>query len=1566
MASVSQAVQKFVIDLDIEGLSDLDGLTKALQGTTQAAKFTDISFKETVKSILNFTQASGRTINSVQGQIRAFSQLRNQTAIQSKFYNELTGRINRLNNEYATLVKSETQLGAIRTSNTRKDRRRRENMTGADLVSRALQPFGKRVRDEVKGSAVSQTISQINERLSQLSVTQDGYTEALTIATVKQNQYNAALARQESIARNLIEMDRAKHGRFMGGGWLSRITGEDYPKTGMGVEGRGGIRTRKFQRQGLWQMDPKLAQEPTWPLNLLGLGGKLGRSLQENNWFYKAPFLARNWAGRFLGSHTESRSWRAARDEPQMVPKISGSLGVDTYKSKYGTPGYLGGLQFPKSPAGFSAAISETSDVLNNLDYGSKEYGETLKRLGNLRQEEAKLIKASRTELEKKGDVQDRDQRRAEKLMARYGKPGAPGTIDPTTGARIGAGTAGRGGAIVPYQTIYGPHQRVSPLGAPTFATHGPMREISGFYQGITDLGMSKINKDIDLMGNSWEKAARDISKAAKAGDKSVNSLEKQRTLLGQLRNQMDPTSAGFRKITSRIQQLDKALGKANATGGRFRTNFAAIGGVLSAGLFGGPAGLIGGGVGALAGRARGLRGPELGGAAVTGGLIASQAAGAFQGIAQTATYASDIEKARIALRGITKDQDSYAFALEAAERATREFNIPQEDAIKGVTRLSAAVLGSGGNIHNATEAYINTIAAIKGTAGSADDARSAITAMVQIFSKGKVSAEELSGQLGERFPAAVTKFAKANNISTQELQASLKQGEVGLDMLSRFVESLGAEFIPLAREIAKSAEEAGARATVAWNDFRIAVGKSLKSVGAELQVITADLLTELLPLVKTIAQAGTLAIKSLLVVIKPLTSNLGGVLATMQALAGGTGVYALAKGFQLLSNITKMQLLRSIVTLKKQMRLLRLEMMLNPWFAAGVGITAIGMKLFQDKKALGNFIEEVKDGTRPLKEVRKELKNIDEILERWEGSGSNVDRAVKALEGTFGPIGSKDRLEEIRNQIAVSIGNRAKDEYDPLTPGEGGGDEDKKNPLVALKEEFSNTTLLIQNVWAQAFGHMENTLMNFLETGKMNFKAFARSIISDIMRMFVKAAILLPLMQALGLGGGGGGPFGIFSGGGKKKATSGTSGIGPFASGAQYGAALQGANTASYGPGSSQGFGLGTYGAGIPSGAAGWGFSKSSLSGAHRPLGSRLAESFDSPEPIFLPSAWSQGSGWESIADMDYASFGNNNPFTGNPHSIYEGIGTHGDFLPSNPAWHYQWGVNGSEQFPGGRRQLLDFWRRGYFSGPQIAAEPLPHPGHDTPQRPNPNTPPSSPWLPGKSPAPSRPNIFASIGNTLFGGPAMAHGTHPGSEGSLRELFQAASMGDRDAQMILYRHGYTDFYGPGLGAIYPGEMTPGLESSLGDFRSGQWGHFSWPEKDPGFTGAGEGYGEWLRKGDGLSGSSDDVKKWLMNFGINLWGPKEFASGGIIDRPTLSLMGENGPEAVVPLRRGSDGKLGLAGGSGSTVINVDVDAKGTKVQGEGNDAARLGKLIGAAIQAELTRQKRPGGMLSGA
>ena len=44
--------------------------------------------------------------------------------------------------------------------------------------------------------------------------------------------------------------------------------------------------------------------------------------------------------------------------------------------------------------------------------------------------------------------------------------------------------------------------------------------------------------------------------------------------------------------------------------------------------------------------------------------------------------------------------------------------------------------------------------------------------------------------------------------------------------------------------------------------------------------------------------------------------------------------------------------------------------------------------------------------------------------------------------------------------------------------------------------------------------------------------------------------------------------------------------------------------------------------------------------------------------------------------------------------------------------------------------------------------ADPLPHPSKDTRKKPNPNSPPSSPWLPGQSPAPSRKDIARGASN--------------------------------------------------------------------------------------------------------------------------------------------------------------------------------------------------------------------------
>jgi hypothetical protein len=85
------------------------------------------------------------------------------------------------------------------------------------------------------------------------------------------------------------------------------------------------------------------------------------------------------------------------------------------------------------------------------------------------------------------------------------------------------------------------------------------------------------------------------------------------------------------------------------------------------------------------------------------------------------------------------------------------------------------------------------------------------------------------------------------------------------------------------------------------------------------------------------------------------------------------------------------------------------------------------------------------------------------------------------------------------------------------------------------------------------------------------------------------------------------------------------------------------------------------------------------------------------------------------------------------------------------------------------------------------------------------------------------------------------------------------------------------------------------------------------------------------------------------------------ANGGPVKGGNSYIVGERGPELFSPGVSGMITPNHALGGSTNIVVNVD--ASGTSTEGDQANGEELGRLIGAAVQAELIKERRPGGLL---
>ena len=1185
-------VGKLTLKAVIDGFEDVQGLGKALKDISEKAKKTDKAFEITTKRIKEFGKATFKTNEGLKGQISAFEKLRGRTDFQGRAYKNLTLEINSLNKELRERLGLEKQIQAstgrrkgtitpgpgdvaflatgFDSVKSNEDFARRQSALQGLLLQRTFNDLNEKQKDFLnqvdltkkgtfdlrdfrsnpefkkviesinasfltaeqrlgkgKGKEITAKVladlksktGALNETQLQALSIQDrsnirskGYLEVLTKINAEEAAKTQILGAQNTSAANqiaqmeakklitdkLISQQKAQAKSFLyqrdKGTFLDNVIGPKGTARFYDPEGKAhvGYGTQTFREM------PGFVQRLMSIANMVGIKSPTYSMMQEElaggytKDFFKdktATYFPKN-VGEYRAS--DKKLQQAMFDFPFMGKKFP----VEPF-DPFGT----GKAQaYPKTDRGITAELQNLQSLLPDLVRGSDEWVKVTEMVEEKQKELNDSIKKGNEALKK---------RREEIAKA----------VNPKF------------------------NQKLLP----------PAKK--RFVSGDTGFSADQYGPQVETQAQLTKR----LQETLKARDLNINSIVKHKSKLEEIRNTLKPTSEAFRSVSKSILQADKALSKINAnkfSGANLRRAGQSI---LGAGFVGGPAGFLGAGIGA---GIEALRPDgDMAGGAITGGLVASQLIQPLTTfLSSSSTYASDIAKLEIALKKATGEGRNFQVALDTAALVTAKFNVPQEIATRGMTRLAAAVTGAGGTVEHAAIAFHNVTAAIKGTAGSSEDVKSAITAMVQIFSKGRVSAEELSGQLGERFPGAVTKFQQANKHiykSTEYLQDALKKGEVGLKQLWEFVMLLGDEYTSTAEKIGASDEEAGARAIVQMNALRIQLGQLLKPIGAQFQVIQAQMLEEMIPAIvlmgETLVNMGQFAITT----IKFVQKNFDDLRDTILIFGGGVllGTLMQSVSTAIAGGIT---LAKVIDGIRNAMIALNISSFVNPWVALAAGIIAAavavdrflnGTKKLEEKAASGDFgaIAEAKKMIKDLEQRNKDLMeqfntNFNNTLKTTPKPGSEMyELALEAYE---------EKVEKNRKLIesltkAIEEGDAAntqaqKDLIETLKatlddlPGIGGGDggEEFSGFMGGFKKWAEGIKPLMQeiaDVTASAFDKMASHLSNFITTGKLNFKEFARSVLADISRMIAKQMILNMISGMTG----GKGIMGLFGGGG-------------------------------------------------------------------------------------------------------------------------------------------------------------------------------------------------------------------------------------------------------------------------------------------------------------------------------------------------------------------------------------------------------------------------------------------------
>lgn len=212
------------------------------------------------------------------------------------------------------------------------------------------------------------------------------------------------------------------------------------------------------------------------------------------------------------------------------------------------------------------------------------------------------------------------------------------------------------------------------------------------------------------------------------------------------------------------------------------------------------------------------------------GGILA----GAFS-ISAMVGFASEVTQTTAKFQGL---RNSIKFASDTAQQGelsmqwlanlSKTYGLPLTELTEGFKTFQGAMMKTRFSANEVRTMFAQVSTGVTAMGLSSEDAKGTFLALGQIMGKGKVQAEELRGQIGERIPGAFAIAARAMGMTTSQLDKFMSDGKLlAEDFLPKFAAEMEKTFGEGAAANADSLSASLARASNAWTEMTLAVGNS-------------------------------------------------------------------------------------------------------------------------------------------------------------------------------------------------------------------------------------------------------------------------------------------------------------------------------------------------------------------------------------------------------------------------------------------------------------------------------------------------------------------------------------------------------------------------------------------------------------------------------------------------------------------------------------------------------------------------------------------------------------------